>query len=485
MDFWFSVSHDNPFVIFRILQKIAENLPHWVYDLSRGDPGLWFSPSVKGREFYAFLLMVDVQINNTHTKHSPNSMSWNDIQNLIWRGLSGVFHKNTLIQYCAHLRYFIDYIVAASYDVWDPLTEEEVIDDLFLNSNLAGWKYHLPAGEKVVRIVLAYQMQQKYSSKVVPENFILTNWASHAIATIFDIFSDPKIGYLHPWDTVVSISPNYSPYNDLFRHKQLEVIPIDLDIDSWKLDYGFSSQKKVKLISIIHPNNPTGHRISRDDLQKIAQFAQKNDAIIITDEVYSEFFYHDESSIWEYAPERTIFLGWLSKIQRSTWIRFGYMYFSDECLAVLREKLWEEDIIKLFINAKAPGWIEGIFYHVSSVPWPSQFLGLSHLVFWDEEKLDYIHKVKRNMETFFTVLWRPYQHTMYFSILSLDARGDFQDPEALLVALAREWIVVLPAYNFYASWSRDATKLKDIRISIPNISHDRVIDAAKIIRNFL
>ena len=56
---------DNPFLIFPYLRKIAidsvgiEN----VVDLSRGDPGFGYIPSVRGREFYGFLLELDQRFN--------------------------------------------------------------------------------------------------------------------------------------------------------------------------------------------------------------------------------------------------------------------------------------------------------------------------------------------------------------------------------------------------------------------------------------
>src|SRR3989338_7319288 len=62
----FDLNLDNPFRIFRVLREIADEGVGVdnVVDLSRGDPGYGFSPSVRGREFYAFLLEIDVMLNN-------------------------------------------------------------------------------------------------------------------------------------------------------------------------------------------------------------------------------------------------------------------------------------------------------------------------------------------------------------------------------------------------------------------------------------
>ena len=57
----FDLDTDNPFMIFRYLREIAiekvgiQN----VMDLSRGDPGNGFSPNVRSRKFYSYLVFLD------------------------------------------------------------------------------------------------------------------------------------------------------------------------------------------------------------------------------------------------------------------------------------------------------------------------------------------------------------------------------------------------------------------------------------------
>jgi len=238
-------------------------------------------------------------------------------------------------------RLFIENIITISEKQGNPLTKREIFDELFLFSNVSGGHYHLPEGEKIVRIVIADQLKKICQQDIPISNIIETSGASHGIATLFKLCTHPDIKFLSEGDTVLSISPNYSPYNDLFRQFKLDVQPLMIDSESGEVDLSSAKnlKKKVKLISMIDPNNPTGHMIRPDQLVKIAELARELDAIILTDEIYAEFFLDRHTSVIDFAPERTLLLGGTSKIQRSTGLRLGYFAFTDECADYLTKKI--------------------------------------------------------------------------------------------------------------------------------------------------
>ena len=82
----FDLKLDNPFRIFRVLRHIADESVgvENVVDFSRGDPGYGFSPSVNGREFYSFLLEVDMMFNNP--SHHFASDNRDDFETL-WKAI--------------------------------------------------------------------------------------------------------------------------------------------------------------------------------------------------------------------------------------------------------------------------------------------------------------------------------------------------------------------------------------------------------------
>lgn len=90
---------------------------------------------------------------------------------------------------------------------------------------------------------------------------------------------------------------------------------------------------KTKAILLNFPCNPTGATLSREDVKKILEFAEKHDLIILADEVYMELAYGREdnskpfdnsfSSFPEY-KNRVILLNGFSKAWAMTGYRLGF-----------------------------------------------------------------------------------------------------------------------------------------------------------------
>ncbi len=84
---------------------------------------------------------------------------------------------------------------------------------------------------------------------------------------------------------------------------------------------------KTKVLIIGYPNNPTGAIMTREDLLKIADFAEKHDLIVISDEIYGELTYGGTHECFAALPEmkdRTILLNGFSKAYAMTGWRIGY-----------------------------------------------------------------------------------------------------------------------------------------------------------------
>ena len=84
---------------------------------------------------------------------------------------------------------------------------------------------------------------------------------------------------------------------------------------------------RTKALLIGYPNNPTGAVMTRADLAAIAQFAEKNDLIVISDEIYASLTYEGEHTCFASLPgmrDRTILLNGFSKAYAMTGWRIGY-----------------------------------------------------------------------------------------------------------------------------------------------------------------
>ncbi len=80
-----------------------------------------------------------------------------------------------------------------------------------------------------------------------------------------------------------------------------------------------------KILFVNSPSNPSGAVYSEDDLKSIAQEAKKNDLIVLSDEIYSDFSYDSKAlSIGRYY-ENTIVMGGFSKSHGAPGWRLGYL----------------------------------------------------------------------------------------------------------------------------------------------------------------
>lgn len=85
---------------------------------------------------------------------------------------------------------------------------------------------------------------------------------------------------------------------------------------------------KTKVLVLPFPNNPTGAILERKDLEEIAKVVREKDLFVISDEIYSELFYHEDHYVsivnMEGMKERTVLINGFSKAYAMTGWRLGY-----------------------------------------------------------------------------------------------------------------------------------------------------------------
>ncbi len=95
---------------------------------------------------------------------------------------------------------------------------------------------------------------------------------------------------------------------------------------------------KTKAILIGYPNNPTGAIMPRKDLLRIAEFAEKHDLIVISDEIYGDLTYdgiHECFSALPNMRDRTILLNGFSKAYAMTGWRIGYALGNEDFIGAM------------------------------------------------------------------------------------------------------------------------------------------------------
>jgi aspartate/methionine/tyrosine aminotransferase len=144
----------------------------------------------------------------------------------------------------------------------------------------------------------------------------------------------PTLALVAPGDEVIYPDPGFPTYRAMIGVAGGTPVPVTLREEnqfSFDLDvFDSKISDKTKLIILNSPANPTGGVIPLEDLKHIAKQAQKYDAWILADEIYSRLVYDGMESAPSVASidgmlERTVIADGFSKAYAMTGWRLGYM----------------------------------------------------------------------------------------------------------------------------------------------------------------
>ena len=136
---------------------------------------------------------------------------------------------------------------------------------------------------------------------------------------------------LNPDDEFIYFDPAYPAYASCASYLGAKAVAIPLHEEkNWRMDLDELERRvsdKTRAIMINSPHNPTGGVLTKGDLERIAEMAQRHDFLVIADEIYSRNFYEGEFHSIVAIPgmrERTIIVDGFSKAYAMTGWRLGY-----------------------------------------------------------------------------------------------------------------------------------------------------------------
>ncbi len=195
----------------------------------------------------------------------------------------------------------------------------------------SGFTHYTPSpGIPAVREVIAGEMSARLGYEALASNVIVTPGGKPIM--FFTILALAEAG-----DEVIYPNPGFPIYESMIRFAGATPVPMQLREE---LDYNPDIDElrslvtpRTKLIIINSPNNPCGSVIPEKDLEAIAELANEVDAVVLSDEIYKDFYFEGEHvSITKFQGmrERTVVLDGLSKSYAMTGWRIGYGLFPDE-----------------------------------------------------------------------------------------------------------------------------------------------------------
>lgn len=188
-------------------------------------------------------------------------------------------------------------------------------------------QYAITWGAQNFREALARKQEHFSGMYVDPDQEIVVTCGS----------TEAMMAVTNPGDKVIIFSPFYENYGAdaiLSGAEPIYVplVPPEFFFDADRLEEGF--RQGAKALILCNPSNPCGKVFTAEELQIIAQLAEKYDAYVITDEVYEHIVYAPYHHIYFAAlpgmRERTIICSSLSKTYSITGWRLGYVIASPE-----------------------------------------------------------------------------------------------------------------------------------------------------------
>ncbi|MBR6426952.1 MAG: pyridoxal phosphate-dependent aminotransferase [Clostridia bacterium] len=112
-------------------------------------------------------------------------------------------------------------------------------------------------------------------------------------------------------------------------------VPVELELD-FEDNYSISEEKlesvctpRTKLLILNSPNNPTGHILTREEIDIIRRFVLKHDLYIVSDEIYEKIVFDGRKNIspgaFDDIAERVVTVNGFSKFVAMTGWRIGYL----------------------------------------------------------------------------------------------------------------------------------------------------------------
>ncbi len=176
-----------------------------------------------------------------------------------------------------------------------------------------------------LRQLLGNNLERMYGVSYSPDHeLLLTTGVSEALDLAVRAVLDPG-------DEVLVPEPGYVAYEPVISLAGAKYVAVPTTAETKFIVTVEGLQAKLtpatKAILLGYPSNPTGAVLDRESMEAIARFAEENDLVVISDEVYDRLVYGVQHICFASLPgmrERTILLGGFSKSYSMTGWRLGY-----------------------------------------------------------------------------------------------------------------------------------------------------------------
>ncbi len=207
----------------------------------------------------------------------------------------------------------------------DFVTPWEIRDAAIKSIQAGKTQYTSNAGLLSLREEIAGYLSARFNAVYEPgSEIIVTIGASEAIDLALRTLVRPGDEVLIPSPSYVSYAPNAAITGGVAVAVETSA-KNGFALTPELLEKAITPRSKALILP--YPNNPTGAIMTRAQLEKIAEVAERHDLFVISDEIYAELTYGQKHASFAAIPgmkKRTILINGFSKAFAMTGWRLGY-----------------------------------------------------------------------------------------------------------------------------------------------------------------
>ncbi|MFH6602989.1 methionine aminotransferase [Maribacter algicola] len=195
-------------------------------------------------------------------------------------------------------------------------------------------QYAAMQGYYGLREIISDKIEKLHGRKYNPENEItVTVGATQAIFTAITAF-------VHPGDEVIVLKPCYDCYEPAIEVNGGIVVPIQLRLGDYKIDWEEFKGKitsRTRMVVINTPHNPSGHILAKEDMLQLQEILRPTNIILVSDEVYEHIIFdgqeHQSVSRFNDLASRSFVCASFGKTFHVTGWKMGYCAAPSELMS--------------------------------------------------------------------------------------------------------------------------------------------------------
>ncbi|MDA9685787.1 pyridoxal phosphate-dependent aminotransferase [Candidatus Actinomarina] len=218
-------------------------------------------------------------------------------------------------------------------------TPEYVIKDVQAAAeDTSNHKYSPVAGLTILKEEIVRTSELYSGINIKQENVLVSNGGKHAILTTF-------MSILNPGDEVLIPSPYWTTYPEAVKISGGNPVIVNTEFDD---DFKINTDQldslktsKTKVLVWVSPSNPTGVVYTKEEAEKIYNWAFENDVWILSDELYEHLVYEGITSPspaqYDIELNNTIVINGVAKAYSMTGWRVGWIIANTDVIDMAKK----------------------------------------------------------------------------------------------------------------------------------------------------